>query len=188
MGFIWRLCLCQTGLCWLKWSPRPEWKRGGRGSLRGKRDSCWRAHTHTHTHTHTLTQTLTQCPSQSWVVTGPWHWPGMSTMFAKPSITHAPSPPETGTFVWSIYLLSPSFDSAQPNLFPYSEERGFISTYVLFFIFLLLWAAQCKRVGGNMGVLFERRDCEPRFGDTNGPYRRWPGLANKHAVVKSSCM
>lgn len=43
------------------------------------------------THAHTHTQTLTQCPSQSWVVTGPWHWPGMSTMFAKPSITRAPS-------------------------------------------------------------------------------------------------
>lgn len=89
MGFIWRLCLCQTGLCWLKWSPRPERRRGGRGSLWGKRESCRRELTHTDAHTHT--RTLTQCPSQSWVVTGPWHWPGMSTMFAKPSITHPPS-------------------------------------------------------------------------------------------------
>lgn len=36
------------------------------------------------THTH---KKLTQCPSQSWVVTGPWHCPGMSAMFAKPSIS-----------------------------------------------------------------------------------------------------
>lgn len=45
-------------------------------------------HTHTHSDTHKHSQ---QCPSQSWVVTGPWHWPGMSTMFAKPSISRAPS-------------------------------------------------------------------------------------------------
>ena len=183
MGFIWRLCLCQIGLCWLKWSPRPEWRRGGRGgSLRGKRDRCGRADALTHT------QPLTQCPSQSWVVTGPWHWPGMSTMFAKPSITHAPSPPETGTFVWSIHLLRPSFDSARPNLFPYSWDRGFISTYVLFFIFLLLEAAQCKRAGGNMGVLSPKSDCKLQFGDTKGPYHGWPGLANKHAAVKPNWM
>lgn len=37
----------------------------------------------------TLTQTQTQCPPQSWAVTGPWHCPGMSTMFAKPSISNS---------------------------------------------------------------------------------------------------
>lgn len=57
------------------------------GELQMSTDACVHARTHTNTHT----QILTQCPSQSWVVTGPWHWPGMSTMFAKPSITHPPS-------------------------------------------------------------------------------------------------
>ena len=34
------------------------------------------------------------------------------------------------------------------------------------------------------GRVVSKRDCKLQFGDTNGPYHRWPGLANKHSAVK----
>lgn len=70
--------LCQN---WGRPSPEPP------GPSAREEDPSAAAHSHT-------VKLLTQCPSQSRVVTGPWHWPGMSTMFAQPSISRAPSPPK----------------------------------------------------------------------------------------------
>lgn len=66
-------------------------------------------------------------------------------------------PPETGTFVWSTHLLSPSFDSARPNLFPHSWVGGFISTYVLFFIFPSLWAHTAQTCWRKHGRVVTKR-------------------------------
>lgn len=117
------------------WSGREE----GEEASEGKRDSC-REHTHTSTHAHTHSNTHTMSLS----VLGCDRPMALARYvnYVCRAIHHPCTfSPETGTFVWSIHLLSPSFDAAWPNLFPYSPDRGFISTYVLFFRFpLSLWS------------------------------------------------
>lgn len=127
-------------------------------------------HAHTQPNTHTMSLSVLGCDRPMALA--------RYVNYVCRAIHHACTfPPETGTFVWSTHLLSPSFDSARPNLFPHSWVGGFISTYVLFFIFPSLWANVLVKT---WACCHKERDCELQFGDTGGPYRLWPGLANKH--------
>lgn len=138
MGFIWRLCLSNRAL--LTEAIPAAWVKERRET------KPQRENTHTSSNTHTMSLSVLGCDRPMALA--------RYVNYVCQAIRHPCTfPPETGTFVWSIHLLSPSFDSARPNLFPCSRDREFIGTYVLFFIFPSLSAAQCKRVGGNMGVL-----------------------------------
>lgn len=149
MGFIWRLCPCQIGALLTEVIPA-AWERE-RKPQRGELHWC----THKHALTHTMSLSVPGCDRPMALA--------RYVDYVCQAIHHPCTfPPETGTFVWSTHLLSPSFDSARPNLFPYSRDRGFISTYILFFIF------PSANVLETWGVLWPRGDCELQFGD------QWP--------------